>query len=103
MAFIFSFGLAFFLIGNNQVEFDDLSEDDIDNIPYQTIPSSILFMWDVCVGDGGSDSFELGKGTQEKFLKVLYVAAQFIMLIHLLNMLIAIMGNTFGNRNEVAE
>ena len=25
------------------------------------------------------------------------------MLIHLLNMLIAIMGNTFGNRNEVAE
>ena len=29
--------------------------------------------------------------------------AQFVLLIHMLNMLIAIMGDTFSRRNEVAE
>jgi hypothetical protein len=60
-------------------------------------------MWDTCLGGGGSDSFELGDGSQSKYLYSLNIAAQFILLIHLLNMLIAIMGDTFGQRNEVAQ
>jgi hypothetical protein len=59
-------------------------------------------MWDTCLGGGGSDSFNLGDATQKNYLFSLNIAAQFILLIHLLNMLIAIMGDTFGNRNEVA-
>ena len=60
-------------------------------------------MWDVCLGGGDTESFELGDAKQYNYLTGLYIAAQFTMLIHLLNMLIAIMGDTFGKRNEVAE
>ena len=35
-------------------------------------------------------------------LYTMFVIASFIMIIHLLNMLIAIMGNTFGERTEVS-
>jgi hypothetical protein len=80
-----------------------LVKDDIDAIPYQTLPTALLYMWNVCLGGGGSDSFALGDGSQRTYLQALFIAAQFTMLIHLLNMLIAIMGDTFGQRNEVAE
>ena len=103
MGFLVSFCIAFFLLGSNQLQFDNITEEEHDKIPYATIHESLLFMWDVCLGGGGSDSFEFGDASQKKYLKTLFISAQFILLIHLLNMLIAIMGNTFGNRNEVAE
>ena len=35
-------------------------------------------------------------------LYILFILASFSMIIHMLNMLIAIMGNTFGERTEVS-
>lgn len=104
VACLFCFGFSFNLLGSNQLEYDNIeSDEDIDSIQYQTLSSSFMFMWDTCLGGGGSDSFNIGDGSQSKYLYILYISAQFILLIHLLNMLIAIMGETFGNRNEVAE
>ena len=60
-------------------------------------------MWDVCIGGGDTAGFALGKASQKAYLDTLSITAQFILLIHLLNMLIAIMGDTFSRRNEVAE
>lgn len=60
-------------------------------------------MWDVSIGGGDSSGFGLGNATQKTYLDIISIAAQFLLLIHLLNMLIAIMGDTFGRRNEVAE
>jgi hypothetical protein len=63
MCFIVSFGVAFYLFGKNQIELDNLDEKSLILLPYKTIPSSILFMWDVCLGGGGSSSFSLGDAT----------------------------------------
>lgn len=62
-------------------------------------------MYLVLLGAGEVDSFSLaekdGAPTQEGILKFLYVLSTFMLLIHLLNMLIAMMGETFGNFNAI--
>ena len=63
LCFIISFAIAFYLLGSNQMEHDDLTEDEITKIPYKTIPGSLLFMWDVCLGGGGNSSFNYGKAS----------------------------------------
>ena len=60
-------------------------------------------MWELTVKGGDTASFTYGNSSQSTYLIILNIAAQFILLIHLLNMLIAIMGDTFGKRNDVAE
>lgn len=47
--------------------------------------------------------FEFGESQEAEFLYFLFIIASFVIMIHLLNMLIAIMGNTFAERHEVAE
>lgn len=46
--------------------------------------------------------FEYGEGTQFYWLLGMYSLVTFIMLVHMLNMLIAIMGDTFARRIEVS-
>ena len=98
-----AFGFSFYLLGANQIEFDGLNDEEVDSIYYKSLTSSFMFMWDTCLGEIMTDTFELGDGSQKPYLFVLNIFAQFILLVHLLNMLIAIMGNTFMQRNEVAE
>lgn len=50
-------------------------------------------------GNSDSNSYELGLGSQSYILYSLHMITAFIIMIHLLNMLIAIMGNTFTNRS----
>ena len=47
--------------------------------------------------------FVYGDASQNAILGVLYYSGIFIFMIHLMNMLIAIMGNTYTVRNEVIE
>jgi len=56
----------------------------------------------LALGQPDLSAFTLGNATQANYLYILFSCAAFIMIIHLLNMLIAIMGNTFSERNEVA-
>lgn len=39
--------------------------------------------------------------TTEIILQIIYFCAIFMLMIHLLNMVIAIMGESFGNRSEI--
>ena len=55
------------------------------------------------LGDFSTSNFQFGASGQEVILYTLFIVSSFTMTIHLLNMLIAIMGNTFNKRVEVAE
>ena len=91
-----AFGFSFFLLGANQLEFDELDDEEKDSIYYTSLSSSFIYMWDTCLGEIMTDTFDLGLGSQKPYLFLLNIFAQFILLIHMLNMLIAIMGNTFS-------
>ena len=62
------------------------------------------YIWILLIGDYSYEAFEKPDGSkspQNYFLKFLFIASAFIIKIHLLNMLIAIMANTFSARNKV--
>ena len=101
------FGCSFYLIAQNQVDVDGADENDI---PYFTLGGCFWYMYLVLLGAGEVDAFALSRkdesgsnqnGTQEGILQFLYILSTFMLLIHLLNMLIAMMGETFGNFNEI--
>lgn len=52
-------------------------------------------------GGASNEAFTLGEGKQAKYLEGLHFVANFLIVLHLLNMLIAIMGSTYGNREAV--
>jgi hypothetical protein len=46
--------------------------------------------------------YDLGTASQSWILYILFSFAAFFLIIHMLNMLIAIMGNTYTTRSEIA-
>lgn len=102
---LFAFANAFFLIGKNQVEFGGIKTADqpmyaknmIDSIYYTYLLSLGNFILeDINKGDDNAYPDQV-------LLTIVFVFASFFMLIHLLNMLIAIMGETFGANNETKD
>ena len=81
--------------------FDNLGEED--EVEYGTLGGALFYMWLMCLGAAESDSFEVGDASQNKYLVPLYIFSGFCIVIHMLNMLIAIMGETFGRVREVAD
>ena len=83
----------------------DVDGADPEEIPYFTISGSFWYMYLVLLGAGDDGPFSLaGEGktaTQVSILRFLYILSTFMLLIHLLNMLIAMMGETFGNFNAI--
>lgn len=55
------------------------------------------------IGNTDTKSFNLGDGSQAKLLFTIHSLSAFIIMIHLLNMLIAIMGNTFAERSAIID
>lgn len=101
--FMFSFSFAFYLIGQNQKDFDNIPEDKAADIPYGTFVDSISYVADILIGQTDQDSFNLGDGRMYNLLEIIFWMACFVIMIHLLNMLIAIMGNTFSEGNDNIE
>jgi hypothetical protein len=54
----------------------------------------------LALGDFNTDEYEMGEKSKP-ILWFLFIIASFLLLIHLLNMLIAIMGETFAQNNEI--
>ena len=94
----FSFAYSFYLIAQNQRNFDSLTNYDLTKrkIIYDTITGSIWYMINLLLGNTDTAPFSSGDGTQSMFLTVIFGLAAFLIMIHLLNMLIAIMGNTYS-------
>lgn len=100
------FATCFRLLAYSQIQYDNISPEDLaeTGIPYDGWIQAAWFVIDSFIlGNTDRAPFTLGDGSQDTWLSVLFILAVFIMLLHLLNMLIAIMGNTFAERSSVAE
>ena len=87
------------------MDFDNLTEEEIKSIPYygETKFNQFWYTLNFALGGPDSDAFGLGDGGMEMQLNMLYAFTCFMIIIHFMNMLIAIMGNTFAERSEVAD
>ena len=54
------------------------------------------------LGESDFSGFSVGRGSQNWLLTIMFIITTFIIMIHLLNMLIAVMGNTFNERATIA-
>ena len=52
-------------------------------------------MVDILLGNSSTDSFDLGEKNMQIILYMLHLISSFVIVIVMLNMLIAIMGDTF--------
>lgn len=59
----FVFSSAFYILAQNQIMFDDLSEDDLLLINYDTFTSSIWFTYALFLGETARDGFKVGKAS----------------------------------------
>jgi len=97
---IFAFSNAFYLLGRNQIQFDEITEDE--KPPYATLFGSFKYIYMLALGEvGGIDQYEIGTPHHTILLWVLFIMTSFVLILHMLNMLVAIMGNTFANNTEV--
>ena len=96
------FAFSFFLLGQNQLDFDELVPEDKAKIAYGTLLGSLRFIFEMTLGAFDTSLFFMGSNKTGWVLYILFLMAVFTQMIHLLNMLIAIMGNTFGERTEVS-
>lgn len=72
-------------------------------IPYNSTGTAYYFVADMMLGNTNTESFTLGEGSQAPLLFFLFTLTAFIIMIHLLNMLVAIMGNTFAERSAIVD
>ena len=92
---------SFYTIAKNQSSLDELNDTEKENVPYHTFTGAIWYVWVLVLGEYEYESFQYGKGSQKFILQFLFCVTAFVIQIHLLNMLIAIMGNTFAERKEI--
>lgn len=89
--------MSFYIIGQNQKDLAVIADDE-DMIPdYTTIYGAFDHVFRSSLGD-----FDTGFYFQDDMkyiLVVLFIMMTFLMTIHLLNMLIAIMGDSFANNS----
>ena len=66
---------------------------------------SIQYIYLLSLGEIFADdaNFEKGTKSQQPYLWCLFILATFVIIVTMMNMLIAIMGDTFVNNSEVAE
>ena len=101
---ILAFANAFYLLGKNQVQFDDIEPELYP--PYHQLLGAIKYSCLVSLGEFSPDAalFDLGsKPSHSGALGFIFTLATFVLCIHLLNMLIAIMGATFAENSDAAD
>lgn len=83
------------------MDFGTLTEKESEFVTYSTISGAYYYVWNIVLGQIAYDSIGIGNGEMDWMLNILMVFSEFFMLILMLNMLIAIMGNTFANRQSI--
>jgi len=109
MIIIFGFANFFYIMNLNALNAKDDSGKSVD-MPYVDdyglygIANAVINAYLISLGEFGLDNYGNEAGGLNRFLVwIFFVLATFLMLIVFMNMLIAIMGDTFGNVQAVAE
>ena len=68
---------------------------------YSVFTESIWYIWILALGGADTSGFDSCSDIECNILTGLYVFSTFVFILHLFNMLIAIMGDTFAKNNEV--
>lgn len=100
------FSISFYLIGQNEMQFDQVIHSKMPK--YANFWDSMYVVWNIPLGNvddvavfWGDEDFSKGTGPQSNAIMIiLFLMSTFVMLIHLLNMLVAIMGEIFGKQSE---
>lgn len=84
---------------------DNVHEDEINEIPYRGISRSAIYIYQMLLGDADPSSFFAFKQIDSGsftflFLWVVYVGATIAIVLVLMNIIIAIMGEVQGQRGE---
>jgi len=85
------------------LNFDGLSATDKDELAYGTFWGAVNYVCNLLIGESDTKGFDLGDKSMKPLLQLIFWMSCFIIMIHMMNMLIAIMGNTFSERNEVVD
>ena len=92
------FIMAFYIIGQNQKQ---LAEDEYGIPPYATIIGAFDHVYLSSLGEFDSEYY--WNNSMTPVLLFLFICMSFFMCIHLLNMLIAIMSDSFANNSANKE
>jgi hypothetical protein len=84
-----------------------LTQNSVSDSVDMTVPGYVTFhgawkhVYLLALGEFNLEDYEIGSGADFVLLWIFFIMASFFLLIHLLNMLIAIMGETFAKFNEI--
>lgn len=92
---------AFHSIGKNQVDLAAGDETIIESIPYATFLGAFDHVYTSSLGELGTETYYID--SMSPVLIFLFGFMSFFMTIHMLNMLIAMMGESFAKNNEEGE
>ena len=102
MVSVIGLSVPFFLLGNNQQEYDKLTLNEISNLQYNNWHGAFVYTYHLALGDFSFDQFGYGKThSQYALLWVIFLISTFLLLVHFLNMLIAIMGEVILNDDDI--
>ena len=99
---LLAFSICYFLIGRNQEYLINLEGGSEEDYPvYNTMIGAFHHVYLSAMGEFDTEAYFLGE--MSPLLIIFFHLLSFFMCIHLLNMLIAIMGESFSKNNEVSE
>ena len=103
--YTFMIATCFHLLAKNQLDFDNI-DNPIDLYKVEgsygdTRWNSIFYGINLWVGNTDTSGFGVGDASQYWYLILLWLISIILIVIHFMNLLIAIMGSTFGNREAV--
>ena len=78
------------------MDFDGLEDADKENVVYGKWIGSLEYVFVMLLGESDTVGFSVGNSSQYWILVILFVGTTFFIMIHMLNMLIAVMGDTFS-------
>ena len=95
------------MVTSDKMTLNDDDHGHLFNAPQETLPpytyilGAFQYVYLLALGEFDIDGYQLGENKfQRAILSIYFLLATFLFVIHLLNMLIAIMGEVFTENNE---